>query len=172
MNQVNSTVDASGTNKDPEVNDEGDETQPPAAGLGDDHAQDVEVPVEPTGLASDIVGGVRQLPARDGIKPAAVKRIIRHLTSGEPDGRTKAFSGTAVVLRYICDIMDINHDNVPVGSRGAKRILLDAIIDKAQTFIYFLRAHTNLWNIRLIRTKTLLSISRHISFSNLPRRRS
>lgn len=122
------------------ADDEDDDPQ--LTGLEDDRAPGAENVLEPvaTGLASDLIGGVRQLPARKDIKETVAKRIIRHLTSGEPDGRVKAFSATAVMLRYICDIMGISHADVPERSKGAKRILLDAILNKVY-ILFFSFAH-------------------------------
>lgn len=144
MNPSETTIqDQTANSAVEEAADDEDDIDPQLMGLEDDRAPVGENAVEPiaTGLASDLVGGVRQLPARKDIKETVAKRIIRHLTSGEPDGRVKAFSATAVMLRYICDIMGISHIDVPERSKGAKRTLLDAILNKVYiVFFSFARA--------------------------------
>lgn len=127
-----------------EVADEENDVQQIAVGLGEDTAPYTENTMEPTGLASDLVGGVRQLPERKDIKLTVAKRIIRHLTSGEPGARAKAFAATAVMLRYICDIMGVSHADIPEGSRGGKQALMDAILNRVFTFTLLLSAHPNL----------------------------
>lgn len=159
-NQGGPTVDGTDDEADEEIDAQ-------SIGLEDDRP-DNERPVEPIGLVSEMVDGVRQLPARTGIKPTVVKRIIRHLTSGEPEGRTKAFSATAVVLRYICDILGINHVDVPIRSKGAKRSLLDAIEDKV-LLTPFSYIRTKLSN-RLTMTRMLLN-TLHLTSSSNPQRR-
>lgn len=91
-------------------------------------------------LASNLGGSknIRQLPGIPaGIKETAIKTCIRHLTRGEPDGRQKALKSTAVVIRYISDLLGISHVNVPTKT-GAKTILLDAI-DLKVCFYFFFR---------------------------------
>ncbi|KAF8867454.1 hypothetical protein BD779DRAFT_1685813 [Infundibulicybe gibba] len=63
------------------------------------------------------------------IDPILAKRVIRHLASESAAGHEKVYNqGSAIIFRYVCGILAIDHDKIKMRGKSEKRCLFEAII--------------------------------------------
>lgn len=75
------------------------------------------------------------LPSQGGVDRKLIGRVLRHLlsTDDQENARKKAFTqGSTAAFIHICSLARIEHSEIDLGRRTAKRQLFEKIISKVR----------------------------------------
>lgn len=88
-------------------------------------------PTNPANVNTEPDDSDPTLPIKDGVDIQLARRIIFHISNldhSEPLYTQTAYTrGTAVVFRYLCDLLGMDHSNIP-STRSAKRPVFDLLM--------------------------------------------
>jgi len=78
---------------------------------------------------------IQSLPPEDGVDLSRALRVIRHLVKNPINANRIAYNaGSAAIFTYLCRTLEVEHGDIDLGKKEAKRRLFHTICHAVNSF--------------------------------------